>query len=236
MVKDSIRFYQFLQMGDEECSSNSSNQSFEHQPAESSSVKEENAKKPSVPLSFSIARLINKAPEQASERSNQRPTASAPSINPVYPIPIWPPVSTASAPVNSRLPVPSEHQLNQMLIRGVLQQHHSSGFSAASETVMVTLMRHYQQFYGQHHPASQQHSLLAGNLIPPSALMNGQHPLLASSGNNVAHMSNLHKVEILRSAAAAASLHHHHNRPATSSASHGKLLGLITNLACRTKR
>lgn len=91
--------------------------------------------------------------------------------------------------------------LNQMLIRGVLP---------SSETVMVaTLMRHYQQLYGQH-------------LLQP----------MMSAGLHHHHQpgSNLHKVEILRSAAAAASLHHYRPPPA---APHGTfleifLLGLST--------
>ncbi len=171
-------------MGDEDQNSNSS----------SISINSDHHQMPKPPsLSFSIARLINKIPETSVTESRQ---PSAVPANPVYPIPMWAPSSNSRTLPSA--PLPASQHLNQMLLRGML---HNSGF--ANETV-ATLMRHYQQLYGQHNPL-----LLAGsngqlNFPSPSSHV---HQLLASSaGQN--HLSNLHKVEILRSAAAAASLHH----------------------------
>ena len=70
-----------------------------------------------------------------------------------------------------------------------------------SSEMVATLMRHYQQLYGQH--------LL-------------HQPMMAGIAGLHQPGSNLHKVEILRSAAAAASLHHRTPLSAAAAPHHSK--------------
>lgn len=149
--------------------------------------------KPSAQLSFSIARLINKMPNEPSASSTVNQPLDS-NLPPVYPIPMWPPTSTSSSANQTRMPafpLPGYCEpasLNQML-RTVLM-HHQSGLPTDA---LATLMRHYQhQFYG--HPSPNVAGLFHQ---PPTSLP----PSLNLSATVAA--ANLQKVEILRSAATA---------------------------------
>lgn len=160
--------------------------------------------KPSAPLSFSIARLINKVPNDSPAATSDRPSVRSSSDPPVYPIPMWPPTSTSSRgpAFPATLPSYGEPSFNQML-RTVLM-HHQTGLPTDA---LAALMRHYQQQFYSHPPAGLFHHPVA-----PA-------PLNLSATAAVA-AANLHKVEILRSAATA-SLQH---RPLSIGQPHGIVL------------
>ena len=135
------------------------------------------SKKPSAPLSFSIARLINSAADQvkpASSAPEDLPSAgpSASLKNPIYPIPMWPHLNqvlkpqTAAWPFQANFinppfqaPVSADANFQQML--RTLLQH--SGFPPET---MATLVRHYQQMYN----------------VPPPPLLAQQH-LISNAAN-----------------------------------------------------
>lgn len=168
--------------------------------------------KPTAPLSFSIARLINKVPNDSPAATSNRPSTHPP----VYPIPMWPPTSTSN---NSRGPAfPAslagygEPNLNQML-RTVLM-HHQTGLPTDA---LAALMRHYQQQFYSHPPAG----LFPSHPVAPA-------PLNLSATAAVA-AANLHKVEILRSAATASFQH----RPLSIGQPHGISIDLgLIHLSC----
>lgn len=202
-----------------------------------------NSSKPSAPLSFSIARLINKLPADETSTSespdNNRPSGSSANNNahqsqhpPVYPIPMWAPTTSVNGNntrpppppafpsqlmpgyFQQQFPDPGNNSLNQML-RNVLMHQPTDA--------LATLMRHYQQqFYASGHP-----------LQFPS---HGPPPLNLSSSNSASTAANLQKVEILRSAASA-SLQHNSRPLLAPHHLHGKkkqmqlaLIGLEINM------